>query len=93
MQFKTHLCAMSWYCLICRYSDDRVALEAASPTAGLHPAAAQAAAAAGLGSRAAVAADPLQQLWFRVRRSMGWRRRGGGKGVFSDALCSAVLAF
>ncbi|KAL4418863.1 hypothetical protein ABPG77_002930, partial [Micractinium sp. CCAP 211/92] len=49
-----------------RYSDDRIALEAASPTAGLHPAAAQAAAAAGLGSRAAVAADPLQQLWFRV---------------------------
>ncbi|KAL4426026.1 hypothetical protein ABPG75_010042 [Micractinium tetrahymenae] len=49
-----------------RYSDDRVALEAASSAGGLYPAAAQAAAAAGLGSRAAVSADPLQQLWFQV---------------------------
>ncbi|PSC67185.1 vacuolar sorting-associated 8-like protein isoform X1 [Micractinium conductrix] len=44
-----------------RHSDDRVALSAAAPPPGL-----DAAAAAQLGSRVEVSADPLQQLWFQV---------------------------
>lgn len=51
--------------LPCRYSQDRVALDA-SAAAGLH----RQYEAAGLGPAAAeVAADPLQQLWFQVWRA------------------------
>jgi len=58
--------------MLYRYSDDRLALDAvatSSSTIGVgldNNAALQAAAAAGLGSQAQVAADPLQQLWFQV---------------------------
>lgn len=54
----------------CRYSQDRVALGSsatcAATSASLGREYEAATRAAGLGSAAAVAADPLQQLWFQV---------------------------